>query len=173
MLSLIKFFPADKSNEITAGIFLDDEYERFSLNLTDWTKEDYICQWKHAARYALENRDVSAFIKNYESAQQSVKMIWINTIIPEELTDPRKYLTSEDGQNFFITESVVFITENENTFTSDDAFNEIKQAFGNCRPIFYFDKNRIDKFYLYLSDRIEGVSNWTITKQDLESIFNL
>ena len=35
MLDLIKFFPED---EITAGILLDGEYERFNLNLRDWSK---------------------------------------------------------------------------------------------------------------------------------------
>lgn len=170
MADLIKFFTED---EITAGILLDGEYERFNLNLVDWTKDDYIEQWKHAAKYSLKNREVSAFIKNYENAQHHVKMIGIYTIIPEELTNPNQYLTSEDGEDFFITESFVFITENEKTLTTDKAFNKIKKAFGNYFPIFYFDKNRLDKFYLYLSDRIEGISNWKITNKDLKSILKL
>lgn len=74
---------------------------------------------------------------------------------------------------FFITESFVFITENEKTFITNKAFKKIKKAYGRTFPIFYFDKNRIDKFYLYLSDRVEGISSWKITEKNLESILNL
>jgi len=31
----------------------------------------------------------------------------------------------------------------------------------------------MDKFYQYLSDRIEGVSNWKISEKDLKSVLNL
>lgn len=170
MLDLIKFFPED---EITAGILLDGEYERFNLNLVDWAKKKYISQWKHAAKYSLKNREVSAFIKSYENAQHHVKVIGIYTIIPEEHTIHKSDLISEDGKDFFITESFVFITENEKTFTTNKSFKKIKKTYGRTFPIFYFDKNRMDKFYLYLSDRVEGVSSWKITGKDLESILNL
>lgn len=170
MLDLINFFPED---EITAGILLDGEYERFNLNLVDWAKKNYISQWKHAAKYSLKNREVSAFIKSYENAQRHVKVIGIYTIIPEEYTIHKNDLISEDGKDFFITESFVFITENEKTFTTNKSFKKIKKTYGRTFPIFYFDKNRMDKFYLYLSDRIEGVSSWKITGKDLESILNL
>lgn len=36
MLELIRLFPED---DHTAGILLDGEYERFNLNLRDWTKK--------------------------------------------------------------------------------------------------------------------------------------
>lgn len=170
MLDLIKFFPED---EITVGILLDGEYERFNLNLVDWAKKNYISQWKHAAKYSLKNREVSAFIKSYENAQHHVKAIEIYTIIPEERTIHKSDLISEDGKDFFITESFVFITENEKTFTTNKSFKKIKKTYGRTFPIFYFDKNRMDKFYLYLSDRVEGVSSWKITGKDLESILNL
>lgn len=170
MIDLIKFFPED---EITAGIFLDDVYERFNLNLVDWAKKDYIAQWKHAAKYSLKNREVSAFINNYENAKRHVKVIGIYTIIPEEHTIHKNAPFSEDGEDFFITESFVFITENEKTFITNKSFKKIKKAYGRTFPIFYFDKNRMDKFYLYLSDRVEGISSWRITGKDLESILNL
>lgn len=170
MLELIRLFPED---DPTAGILLDGEYEQFNLNLVDWSKEDYIDQWKHAAKYSLKNREISGFIKNYENAYHHVKMIGIYTIIPEELTNPQKYLTSEEGCDFFITERFLFITENEKTFTSNDSFDEIEKSLGNFFPIYYFNKSRIDKFYLYLSARIEGISSWKITEEDLESVLNL
>ncbi|WP_445114735.1 hypothetical protein [Acinetobacter sp. WZC-1] len=170
MLNLIKFFP----EEGTVGIFLDDEYERFILSTKDWTKGDYINQWKHAVMYALKNREVSGIIKYYECAKSKVKKMSIYTIIPEEQTKSSDDFFSEsDANDFFITESFLFITENEKTFTSNEPFDQIKETYGNYFPIFYFDKYRIDKFYLYLSDNIHGMSSWKIKAEDLESVLNL
>ncbi|MBU3845589.1 MAG: hypothetical protein H9855_01155 [Candidatus Acinetobacter avistercoris] len=171
MLELLRFYPED---DHTAGILLAGEYELFNLSLVDWSKEDYIDQWKHAAKHSLINRRSSCFIKNYENAYHHVKMIGIYTIIPEEVANPRKYFVSEEeASDFFITEKFLFITENEKTFTSNDSFDEIEKSLENPFPIFYFNKSRVDKFYLYLSDRIEGISNWRITKEDLESVLDL
>lgn len=99
MLEFIRLFPED---DHTAGILLDGEYEQFNLNLVDWSKEDYIDQWKHAAKYSLKNREILGFIKNYENAYHHVKMIGIYTIIPEELTNPQEFLISEEGCDFLL-----------------------------------------------------------------------
>jgi len=170
MSNLIKLFQDQKTK---AGIFLEGEYELFELNLTDWNIKDYISQWKHAAKYSLKNREVSALIQNYQHAKNHVKIIRIYTIIPEEFTIHKSALGTKDGKDFFITESIVFITENEKTFISNKSFKKIKKNFGRNFPIFYLDIKRMDKFYQYLSDRIEGVSNWKISEKDLKSVLNL
>lgn len=168
MLKFIDFFCENKLDEKTAGILLDDHYEKFSLNLKDWTKDDYIKQWKHAAKYSLENRELSCLIKSYECAYYHVKAINVYTIIPAEMI----YSDNRD-ESFFITESFLFITENAETFNSNEAFDIIKNNFGNYFPIYYFNISRLDKFYLYLSEVVAGISNWKVEKNNIESILTL
>ena len=172
-MSFLKFVPDSNENEVFAQILLGGEYENFILNLKDWSKEDYIFQWKHAIENSLKNREVSALMQNYEKAYDHVKAIRIYSIIPEEFTAGEIGITSDESKDFYITESFIFITENEKTFTNDIHFNKIKKAYGRFFPIFYFDKQRMDKFYLYLSDRVEGISSWKVTAKDLQGALDL
>lgn len=155
-------------------MFLDGVYESFELNLNSWSKSDYINQWKSAAQHSLDHRAVSALIKNYERPNGNVKKIDIYTIIPEEMTNPLDYIFRSDTQkSFYITESFVFITDDINNIKNDIEFKKIYDAFGEYFPIYYFDESSMSKFYLYLSDRIEGISSWKISERDLKTVLDI
>ncbi len=156
----------------TAYIRLGENYEAFELNLNNWTREQYVLQWKNAAKYAMQKRLTSAFICDYECAKNNIKLIKIYSVIPEEATCPREYLDCDDTENldFFITESFVFITEDVNKLKLEDSYEQIFSVYDEYFPIYYLNPDHIQYFYLYLSDRIEGVSNWRISKEDLLSV---
>lgn len=163
-----------QKDKIVTKILLNNEYESFDLNLKDWSLADYINQWKDAAQYALECRCVSALITNYESPSSGVKKISIFTIIPEELTDPKYYaFQDKEAENFYLTESFVFITNNIEVFLSNNAYDDIKKVYGDYFPIIYFDEKNLFRFYMYLSDKVNGISNWKIEKSKLKTILNL
>ena len=78
-----------------------------------------------------------------------------------------------DDDVFFMTESFVFITQNEKALTSDFYFDKIFDSYSNYFPIYYFNPNHIERFYLYLSERINGISAWQVSRQQLSTILNL
>lgn len=164
----------DIKNKVFVNILLDNKYEMFELNLKNWSKNDYVNQWKDAARYSLENRCVSGLIKNYESSINGVKKINIFIIIPEEVNDPKSFIFQRKiPEDFYITESFVFVTENIDTFLSNESYERIKEIYGDYFPIIYFDQNFLFRFYLYLSDRVEGISNWKIKGSMIKTILEL
>lgn len=172
MKNLMKIKTTETSQK--GMIFLDDVYETFELNLNSWSQSDYINQWKSAAKHSLDYRCVSALIKNYERPVGNVKKIDIYTIIPEEMTNPREYIFRLDApKSFYITESFIFITNDVNNLKNDIEFKKIYDAFGAYFPIYYFDESSMSKFYLYLSDRIEGISNWKISEDNLKTVLKL
>ena len=172
MKNLMKIKTTETS--LKGMILLDDVYETFELNLDSWSKFDYINQWKSAAKHSLDYRAVSAFIKNYDRPAGNVRKIGIYTIIPEELTNPIDYaFRSDTPKSFYITESFIFITNDVNNLKNDIEYTKIYDAFGEYFPIYYFDESSVVKFYLYLSDRIEGISNWKISEENLKTVLEL
>lgn len=90
------------------------------------------------------------------------------------MTNPREYIFRLDApKSFYITESFIFITNDVNNLKNDIEFKRIYDAFGEYFPIYYFDESSMSKFYLYLSDRIEGISNWKISEDNLKTVLKL
>jgi|GEM_PF-4799956 len=150
-------------------INLGGECETFDLITNDWSLKKYISQWKHAARIALNSRQTVGLIKRYESSKNHVKSIDIYTIIPKEEAYPNTY---DESSGFYITESFMFISERLEVLSSNQYFDEIYESYGHYFPIYYFDENNISRFYLYLSDKVEGVSSWEVTNKDLRAILD-
>lgn len=172
-MQLIKILSEEQNKKsATAAILLGEQYETFSLNLTDWSLTDYLKQWQNAIDLAIQNRCTVALIKNYEKATEHVKMMWIYTIIPEEDAESRKFF-NKDGSDFFITESFLFFTENKDLLSKSECFEEIYNSFGNYFPIYYFKEEHIKYFYLYLSPNISDVSHWKVSATTLSTITSL
>lgn len=164
---------AGLDGNLLAKIQLGKESEQFELNLTTWSQVDYINQWEHAVKFTLENGAVSVLIKNYESALNGVKKISIFTIIPEEVVDPKKYIFQNiESEFFYITESFIFITETLDLLDSNEPFEKIKEIYGDYFPIFHFDVKNLFRLYLYMSDNVEGRSNWKIDRNMLKTVLS-
>lgn len=163
------------NQKVECKILLGENYESFDLNLKDWTLENYIHQWKSAARYSLDNREISAFFKSYESSKKGViKTLSLYTIIPIEMTySIEECLSKGEDSDFFITERFMFVTENKDSFFSEDDFMKIKESFYEYFPIYYLDLDNLNRFYLYLSDKVENVSKWKVSKKSLETILKI
>ncbi|WP_037588718.1 hypothetical protein [Stenoxybacter acetivorans] len=174
MRQLIRFLPQDinENNIVKAQILLGDNYETFELYTGDWSKEDFVNQWKSAVRLSLKKRETTALFKNYKHDSISgIKILWLYTIIPEELAYPDKFIHA-DGVDFYITESFRFFTEKLEILADDASYNLINKNYGHYFPIYWLNIHKLERFYLYLSDRVEGISHWKVNKQDLKSILN-
>lgn len=167
MKDLIKIDPKTK----TAKILLGDDYESFELSTKDWQFEQYVQQWKDAARLLLDTGSTVCLIKHYEAAKDCVKMMHLYTVFTKETAYPLCDGISDD--EFLITESFVFITQDERVLTKNLYFDKLFDSYSNHFPIYYFDPNHIERFYLYLSERVNGISSWQVSRQQLGTILEL
>lgn len=167
-MNIIKFC---NENTIKAEIFLGGHYETFELNTTDWSKSDYIKQRIHAIKSSLNDRSISGIFKNYEKTTPSgIKNMGVYTIIPEEIAYSQ--LEETNTKNFYITESFRFVTERIEILNDDKSFYLINKCYGNYFPIYYLNINKLNHFYLYLSEQVEGISHWKVTEDDLKETLN-
>lgn len=167
MKNLIKIDPKTK----TAKILLGADYESFELYTKDWQFEQYVQQWKDAARLLLDTGSTVCLIKHYEAAKDCVKMMHLYTVFAKETAYPFCDDISDD--EFLITESFVFITQDEKVLTENLYFDKLFDSYSNYFPIYYFDPNRIEYFYLYLNERTNGISTWQVSRQQLGTILEL
>ena len=160
MKSMIKFISnqeahvADEDfdeNVLYARIFFGDgDYETFCIDITDWSKEYYIKQWKHAVRYSIKNRDISLLFKDFRiSTPYNVMRSFVYILIPEEMADTEKWSdqNSEDSiqpQDFYITERIIYATTELSTLCSEKILNIIKDCDDVYTPIYYVNPNRLD-----------------------------
>ena len=191
MKSMIKFISnqeahvADEDfdeNVLYARIFFGDgDYETFCIDITDWSKEYYIKQWKHAVRYSIKNRDISLLFKDFRiSTPYNVMRSFVYILIPEEMADTEKWSdqNSEDSiqpQDFYITERIIYATTELSTLCSEKILNIIKDCDDVYKPIYYVNPNRLDWFYPYMRDNTSLQNIWhkKISKKHLESILRL
>ncbi|MFC0821212.1 hypothetical protein [Moraxella marmotae] len=167
MKNLIKIDPKNNS----AKILLGDNYESFELYTGSWQFKQYIQQWKDAARLLLDTGSTVCLIKHYEAAKDHVKTMHLYTIFPKNTAYP---LCEDIGDDeFFITESFVFITQDEKVLTTNFYFDKIFDSYSSHFPIYYFDPDHIERFYLYLSERVNGISAWQVSRQQLGTILEL
>ncbi|STY81716.1 MULTISPECIES: hypothetical protein [Moraxella] len=142
--------------------------ESFKLITSDWSRFDYVNQWKHAVRFSLEYIRPAASIKRYESPRNKISNIEIYTIIPKNFLSD-----NEEDEGFYITESFIFITDNISVLSSKEDFEEIYEGYGNYFPIYYFDTKILECFYTYLSSEIYGISHWDMSTEQLKEILTL
>lgn len=165
-----EFIKINRKNK-TARILLGESYESFELYTKDWTFEQYIQQWRDAVKLLLDADNTVCLIKQYESAKKHVKKMCLYTIFSKESAYP---LYNEiDDDVFFITESFIFITENTDFLTNKFYFDKIFKSYSNYFPIYYFNSNHIEHFYLYLSERTNGISVWEVSRQQLNTFLNI
>ncbi|WP_413208495.1 hypothetical protein [Rhodospirillum sp. A1_3_36] len=158
--------------KVEGQIFLEETPETFFLYCHDWSIDQYVAQWKHAAKYSLCERRVSCFITKFERALEHPKRIDIFTIIPESTVFKREcYGREEEFKDFYITNSFVFITSNPSSHMKNrEFFDKIESVYGNPFPIFPFFEEKLEIFYMYLSRSIQGISNWKVSSEKLESL---
>jgi hypothetical protein len=173
MSNFIDILLQNEPDKIKVKIRLGADTETFNLVTTDWSLQQYLYQWKHAALLALQTRQTVGFIKSYECSKQHVKTMSIYTIIPKEIAYPNRFQINNEQEGFYITESFIFVSEDLNALVSDRCFDEIYETYDNYFPIYYFNQKKLNQFYLYLSDKVEGVSSWEITFNDLKSILKI
>jgi|24BtaG_2_1085350.scaffolds.fasta_scaffold02111_5 hypothetical protein len=173
MNNFISIFSQNEPDNVKIKIRLGNEFETFDLITADWSLQKYLRQWKHAALFALQTRETVGLIKSYECSKQHVKVMGIYTVIPIEIAYPNRLQTSNEQEGFYITESFIFVSERIASLISDDCFNEIYKNYGNYFPIYHFDEKNMNRFYLYLSTKVEGISSWKITCDDLRSVLKL
>lgn len=156
------------TEEDTVNICLGKYVESFKLITSDWDRFDYVNQWKHAVRFSLEYVQPAALIKRYESPRNKISNIEIYTIIPKNFL-----FDNEENEDFYITESFIFITDNILVLGSKDNFEEIYEGYGNYFPIYYFDADMMECFYTYLSGEIYGISHWGVSAEQIKEILTL
>lgn len=173
MTEFLKLTSDVETNSVFGRIRLGSNYETFELNTREWSSEKYLQQWKHAAAWSMNKRETSGIIKNYESSLSQVKKVGIYNLIPKELAYPSRDLFEDESEkDFYITENFIFVTEDVSVLDSNFHFDQIYNAFGNYFPIYYLNFQKIEKFYLYLSQKIEGVSHWEVRRDDLCSFID-
>ena len=169
----------------------DEQFANFAIDITDWSKDDYVKQWKNAANYALNKRCNSAL---FTSFQTSKKFFFCQCYIlsPEENVDIEKWeewnfqlnKTEEEieqmekPKDFYITETFLCLTNDVNILNSDEIFKEISEDLDTEVPIYFININRLERFYAYLpnNDAIEiqkGCWHKKVSKKYLESILEM
>lgn len=169
----------------------DERFANFAINITDWSKDDYVKQWKNVANYALNKRCNSAL---FTSFQTSKKFFFCQFYIlsPEENVDIEKWKewnfqlnkTEEEieqmgkPKDFYITETFLCLTTDVNVLNSDEVFKEISEDLDTEIPIYFININRLERFYAYLpnNDATEiqkGYWHKKVSKKYLESILEM
>lgn len=154
----------------TASILLGENYESFKPDTKDWQLKHYVQQWQSAIRLLLDTGSTVCLIKHYEAAKQHVKQMGIYTIFSQESAYPCEQI---DNDKFFITECFIFITERVEHLSNQFYFDKIFDHYDHHFPIYYFNPNHIEHFYLYLSERTNGISVWEVSRQQLATVFEL
>ncbi|MPW64933.1 hypothetical protein CPI40_09025 [Moraxella catarrhalis] len=167
MRNLIKIDPENKIVKILLG----DNYESFELYTKDWRFERYVQQWKDATKLLLDTGNTVCLIKHYEAAKNSVRTMRLYTIFPKKTAYPLCDDISDD--EFLVTESFIFITQDEKVLTTSFYYDKIFDSYSNYFPIYYFDPDRIEHFYLYLNERTNGISTWQVSRLQLGTILEL
>lgn len=164
-----------------ARMFFDNEdYETFNIDITDWSRERYIEQWKHAVDYALKNRAISLFFKDFRtSTPHNIMRSFVYIITPEEMVDIEKFDFDDDKnfekpQDFYITERMIYATTDINNLCSEKSFNMVKND-DVYMPIYYINPNKLDWFYPYINNSMDIKNIWhkKVSKKYLESILEM
>lgn len=175
MEELIAIVRKKNASKAIVSMRLEDICEESICDLEDWSVKDYYYQWHHAAKYALEQRNTSAFIFSYgqPTIKEPVQSIAIYTIIPKEETDGRKYFNWEDDElnklGFVITEGCIHITNNAEMLGNGKAIECTEKQLDYPLPVYYFDVKQLDNFYLYLDRITQGYSAWDISLDELSA----
>ncbi len=170
MKDLINFQKDEKYQKVVGKIRLGEFVETFFPSFLDWTEKDYEKQWHHAIKHSLDKRELSCLFLSYEKSDRHVKKISIITIIPEEFVTRNLAIADEEDEEdlgFYMTECLVFVSENLESLKSDEDFEEIYNVYKNNSPIYFLDLKKLERFYLYMSCQIQGISHWYISKEEL------
>ena len=202
MVQMIEFLSDENSwcpkedmleNCIYARMFFEND-ERFlnlEIDISDWNKQDYIRQWKNAVSYSISKRCNSALFTSFSTTKKAF-FCKCYILSPEEDVDIEKWedwnfqfnKTEEEIERmekpteFYITGTLICLTNDVNVLTSDEIFKEISEGLDIEIPIYYIDTNRLERFYSYLptNDAIEiqkGCWHRKVSKKYLESILRL
>lgn len=164
--------------------FGNEDYETFDIDITDWSKERYIEQWKHAVDYALKNRAISLFFKDFRtSTPHNIMRSFVYIITPEEMVDVEKFDFDDDKnfekpQDFYITERMIYATTDVNNLCSEKVLNIIKDDDNVYTPVYYVNPDKLDWFYPYIGHMFSNINIQTIwykkiSKKYLESILEM
>lgn len=167
-----------------ARMFFDNEnYETFDVDITDWSKERYIKQWKHAVDYSIKNREISLFFKDFRvSTPHNVMRSFVYILIPEECVDIEKWNIQDNEnikpQDFYIAEQMIYLTTDVNNICSEKVLNIIKDDDTVYTPVYYINPDKLDWFYPYIGHmfsniNIQTIWNKKISKKYLESILKM
>ena len=167
-----------------ARMFFDNEdYETFDVDITDWSKERYIKQWKHAVDYSIKNREISLFFKDFRvSTPYNIMRSFVYILIPEECVDIEKWNIQDDEnikpQDFYIVEQMIYLTTDVNNLCSEKVLNIIKDDDNIYIPVYYVNPDKLDWFYPYIGHMFSNINIQTIwhkkiSKKYLESILKM
>lgn len=119
----------------------------------------------------MDTGSTVCLIKHYETAKDRVKMMHLYTVFTKEAAYP---LCDDIGDDeFLITESFVFVTQDEKVLTTSHYYDKIFDSFSEYFSIYYFNPDRIEHFYLYLDARTNGISTWQVSRQQLSTVLEL
>lgn len=152
-------------------ITCDTLSEIFHANLSSWSTADYRSQWKSAAIYTLERNLTSCFITDYSEAVSSPARITVFTLIPHADAFPKDSANDTDqGATYYLTSSFLFICEDWKPDTLRRHMLDVEHAFGSPFPIFPFWPDSYEAFYPYLSPAVQGISSWTVSRDQVLSM---
>ena len=160
-----------KENIAYAQIHFDGDYETFSVDTSDWSKEEYSKQWKHALSYSLKYRANSVLLKDFNSkAPHGIMRSFVYIVIPEEDVDWEKWMSWNNRElesiteiqapeDFYIIEQMIYATTNLEILNSNAAFELLHEENYPYLPIYYINTEKLEWFYSYFNNISSSVKD--------------